>query len=409
MLMKRTENSLLSKWWLAVDKTVLFTVLALSVFGVFMVWDTSTYLAKRLGYGEFFYVKKMLLYVPIGLSMFWISSCIRTRWIRSGALLAFPFLTIAMVATVFFAETKGARRWIAISGGFKIQPSELMKPVFAIVVAMILARIKDLHKNYKSNVSATSKDEDDFGNETRESKIDIPTKKSCFCIWKSARERNYILLLLGIFAMFAGILLGIQKDFGMTLTYGIIFASEVFVAGLSWFWISVLCGMSVLGLFMVLKFVPHVVARLQTFGDDGAYQLSKSLNAIRESNIFFGGHGNNLKTLIPDVHTDFIFAGIVEELSPVVAALIISVFFVFISHILNVVKEKKNCFVVCSVVGITSYIAFQILVNIASTLGFIPTKGMTLPFISYGGSSFISSCIAVGIILSLLQEQNLRR
>ena len=378
MLMKRTENSLLSKWWLAVDKTILFTVLGLSIAGIFMVWSTSTYLAKRMGYDELFFVKKMAVYVPLGFVCLLMTSCIKTRWLRNSSILAFPLLTMAMISTIFFAETKGARRWIAISGGLKIQPSEFMKPIFAIIVAMIISRIKDLHKKDLS-------------------------------IWKNKRERNYIMALLCMLGMFIGILLGIQKDFGMTVTYCVIFASEIFVAGLDKKWVATLGCMALGGVVFVLNFVPHVVARLQAFVSEDAYQLTKSLNAIRESNIFFGGHGNNLKTLIPDVHTDFIFAGIVEEFSPVVAALLIYVFFILISHIFNEAKQKKNnIFVVCSVVGIISYIAFQILINILSTLGFIPTKGMTLPFISYGGSSFLSSCIAIGIILSLLQDQNLR-
>ena len=134
-----------------------------------------------------------------------------------------------------------------------------------------------------------------------------------------------------------------------------------------------------------------------------------SLKAIGESGILFGGSGNNIKKLIPDVHTDFIFAGIVENFGPVIATLIVASFFSVILHILGDVYQKNNKFIVYSVVGIVSYLTFQITINLSSTLGIIPTKGMTLPFISYGGSSFVSSCIAIGIILSLLQYQNLRR
>ena len=381
MLMKRTENSLISKWWLGVDKSILLSVLALIVFGVFMVWSTATYSARRAGLNEMFYINKMFWYVPLGVVIMFVMSCVRTRWLRYGSLIAFPILTLMMISTMFFSEVKGARRWISLAGGVKIQPSELMKPVFVIVVAMIISRIKDLHNG-----------------------------GSIIDIWKNnKRERNYIVLLCLMFAMFTGILLGIQKDFGMTVTYAVIFISEIFVAGLSWFWISAFGIMALCGGIAVLCFVPHVVARLQTFMSDDSYQLTKSLNAIKESNLFLGGHSNNLKTLIPDVHTDFIFAGIVEELTPIVAALLIAVFYVLIAHILSVTKTRKNGFVRCSVIGITAYIAFQIMINILSTLGILPTKGMTLPFISYGGSSFLSSCIAVGIILSLLQEQNLRR
>ena len=376
MFMKRTDNNLLTKWWLGVDKVVLFAVLGLIVFGALMVCSTGPYAAQRARLDELFYIKKMLVYIPVGIVSLFVLSFMKIKWLRYGACTLFLILLPSLFVALAFPETKGARRWITLPGVFKIQPSEFFKPIFALVVAMILSRIKELHNR------------------------EVP-------VWQNKRERNYILLLLGIFGLVI-LALSLQKDLGMTLTYTVIFFAEVLVAGLSWKWILVLSGFGITGLGCAFKFMPHVVRRLTAF-HEGSYQLDMSLKAIGESGILFGGSGNNIKKLIPDVHTDFIFAGIVENFGPVIATLIVAVFFSVILHILGDVYQKNNKFIVYSVVGIVSYLTFQITINLSSTLGIIPTKGMTLPFISYGGSSFVSSCIAIGIILSLLQDQNLRR
>ncbi|MBR1544989.1 MAG: FtsW/RodA/SpoVE family cell cycle protein, partial [Alphaproteobacteria bacterium] len=189
----------------------------------------------------------------------------------------------------------------------------------------------------------------------------------------------------------------------------VIFFSEVFVAGISWFILGFIIVIAIIGLVLIYAFFPHFAHRINQFLNNDNYQLDKALDAIKESNFLFGGHSNNLKTVVPDIHTDFIFTAVIEEIGPVLSFLIILVFLALIIHIIYRLKLKEDTFIILSGIGVTSYIAFQIIYNLASTFGILPTKGMTLPFISYGGSSFISSCFAIGIILSLLQDQNLRR
>ena len=386
MFIRRTENNWLTKWWLGVDKIVLFSVLALIIFGIVIQFAASPYQARRMGLGdEYHFIKNVFIYLWLGLGVILVVSNIKLQVIRKFTMtVAYPISFIAMFATLFFSKTKGASRWINF-GAMKIQPSEFLKPFFAIVVAMILVRIKDLHKKIKEEKSLT----------------EIKNLKM--------RRNHYILLLMfGILLPVCGVLMA-QPDFGMTFTFIFVFLSEVFVAGLPWKILFLLGGMVVGLLPFAYKYFPHFLTRVNKFLMNDNYQLDKALDAIKESNILLGGHANNLKTIVPDIHTDFIFAAVIEEMGPVLALLLILVFLILVMHILYSLKSKKDSFVILSGIGVVSYLTFQIMYNLISTLGIGPTKGMTLPFISYGGSSFISSCLAIGIILSLLQDQNLRR
>lgn len=423
MFIRRTENNWLAKWWLGVDKTVLFSVLALIVFGILIQFSASPYQAKRIGYNEYHFIKNIFVYACIGIACMICISAVKLETIRKGTVLIFPMIYFMLMITLLFASTKGGKRWINLKV-IKIQPSEFLKPLFAITVAMILVRIKDLHKKVKNFEKKSGMYE--------KRKVFLPLRAILLTInsihkffnffkrkkinngpideYTKTKEKrnNYCILLAGILGFIIAVLLA-QPDVGMTITYVIIFLSEVFVAGISKKLILALFGL-VLGLLVfAYKFLPHFFIRINKFLMNDNYQLDKALDAIKESNFLIGGHANNLKTIVPDIHTDFIFAAVIEEFGPILAILLLIVFLVLIVHILYRLKIKDNLFVIFSGVGIISYLIFQICVNITSTLGFMPTKGMTLPFISYGGSSFISSCIAIGLVLSLLQDQNLRR
>ncbi len=385
MFIKRTENNVFTNWWLAVDKNILITVAFLIGVGILMLFSASPYVARRVGLNDFAYIKKFAIYFWIGIFTLLTTSLLSTKRIRQCAILSFIPCFIALISTLFFAEIKGGKRWVNL-GGFALQPSEFLKPIFAVVIAMLLVRIKDLHLKNKK------------------------TKNPIIFIenwWKNEKERNYTFLLLGLFILIVLVLLK-QPDAGMTATFGIIFGTELFVAGLAGWCVWGLIGMAVFGFILAYNYLPHFTNRVNMFLTGSNEQLDLGLNAIRKAG-FLGNHTNNLKTKVPDVHTDFIFSAMVEEFGAILAAFVIIAFFTLALHVFLKLKDKNNNFVIFACTGIISYLTFQVLVNISSTLGIIPTKGMTLPFISYGGSSFISSCLAIGIILSLLQDQNLRR
>jgi cell division protein FtsW len=185
-----------------------------------------------------------------------------------------------------------------------------------------------------------------------------------------------------------------------------ILASEAFVAGIKWRWVGALFLAAAIGILAAYFTAPHVTARINKFlfdtGGD-TYQIDMGLRAIREAGLF-GGHTNNLKSSIPDVHTDFIFSAMVEEFGSLLTVIVVTVFFMMGIRIFSELKSRRDPFAVYAAAGIASYLLFQVCVNLSSTLGLIPTKGMTLPFISYGGSSFTSSCLGVGLALALLRS-----
>ncbi len=425
MFIRRTENNWFAKWWLGVDKVVLFAVLTLIIFGILIQFAASPYQARRMNLSdEYHFVKNISMYVLPGIFGMILVSSMKLKTIRKLTVISFIPSCLLLIITLFFSKAKGANRWINF-GIIKIQPSEFLKPIFAIIIAMILVRIKDLH----DKIRVIEKN-----NKIKKRNTMYPTvlevinfipmvfyniyffirkkqriKKELSEIENLEKRKNrYISLLIYIF-VFICILLIAQPDVGMTVTFSIIFLSEIFVAGISWILVFALLGLGGFGLLLAYEFLPHFTHRVNQFLTNDNYQLRKALDAIKESNFLFGGHTNNLKTVVPDIHTDFIFAAVIEEVGPILSILIIMVFLTLITYMLYKLKSKKDSFVIFSGIGIISYVVFQIMFNLSSTLGIIPTKGTTLPFISYGGSSFISSCFAIGIILSLLQDQNLRR
>ena len=372
MFIDRTDKTKFGKWWLGLDKLIFFSTLALMFFGALMIFSAGPASAIRANFNSSYYIDKYIHYVGIGVFVFLFSSFLSIKQIKFLSLIGFLILFCALIATLFGEPIKGAKRWINI--GMSLQPSEFLKPIFAIIISLILVRIKEFQN--------------------------IEDKR---------RMKNNIYLLIGIFVAVISLLI-LQPDMGMTITFSVIFFAEVFVGGLSGKWIATLIGLGVSGLVLAYFSMPHFYTRINKFlgvGNVDTYQIDMGINAIKEAGLF-GSHINNLKSTIPDVHTDFIFSAMVEEFGAILSIVLLSLFFTIIVRIFNLLKEKKNPFVIFACTGITSYITFQIFVNVASNLKLIPTKGMTLPFISYGGSSFVSSCFAMGILLALIQEYNVR-
>ena len=376
MFIKRTKNNLLSNWWLGVDKIILLSVIIFTLIGVFASTSASIYIANRRGIEDTFFINKMIIYIPIGLILILILSSIKTRYIYIISIISFVILFFGLFLTLFFNETGGAKRWIILTNNIKFQPSEYLKPMFAILSAIILSKIELLHKSNKI--------------------IDIIKNKS---------EIKYILYLISITIALISILLK-QPDIGMTLTFLVILGSELFVFKIQYKYIALSLSILIPTMLFITSFMPHATNRYNKFITKSAEQSNLSIKAIENTNLFLGGHNNNLIKNIPDVHTDFIFTVIIEEWGIISSLLLIGLFFAFLQRIYKKTSTKKDKHIIYSIVGITSQLTFQILVHISSVIGIIPTKGMTLPFISYGGSSFISSCICIGFILSLLQDQN---
>ena len=271
-----------------------------------------------------------------------------------------------MILVLFIGEEiKGSKRWVSL-GFISIQPSEFIKPIFSIVTASILIR-RYADKNL-----------------------------ACFKI-----STFLYLVLVG--------LLAIQPDLGMVITISAIWGTQMFLAGLSMIWIIFLGLGGVIGLFAAYTFLPHVTVRINSFLDPDKsenYQIKKSIEAFRNGGVYGTGPGEGVvKQHLPDSHTDFIFAVVGEELGMIVGILVIFIFAFIVIRGLFRIYKVGDLFSIIATTGLLMQIGFQAVVNIGVTLHLLPTKGMTLPFISYGGSSILSISIAMGMILALTRKR----
>ena len=362
----RTDESIIGQWWWSVDRTLLSAILLISIFGSIMVFSASTSVADSLNKSSYyFFVKQLILLVTSTLAMI-VISMLPIKTIRRLAFLSTIVITILLIITpIFGVEIKGAARWIRIFG-FSLQVSEFAKPAFAVTSAWLFST----HFEGKN----------------------IPG------IW----------IATFIFVLFASLFL-IQPDLGQTIVLSTIWFSQFIVAGLPLLIIFGLLFLSLTFLFLTYLFLPHVTQRIDIWLDPSSgdtYQITKSLEAFADGAWFGVGPGNgDLKNVLPDVHSDFIFSVVGEEWGIIGGGAIISVFAFIIFRVLNNARKSNNLFVILTLVGLITQFSVQTAINLSSTMGLIPSKGMTLPYISYGGSSLVAMGVTMGIILSFTRKR----
>lgn len=363
--LSRQSRSSFAKWLWTTDKITLFVSLALLIIGLILDITASPAVARRINYDDYWFVRKHVIYVLASVGVIFALSTLKLKFIRRLSLLGFVIILGLMLITPFWGiENKGARRWLSICG-FSLQASEFMKPIFIIVTAWLL----DCGKKYA-----------DF---------------------------QGMLISVVLFGIVAGLLL-LQPDIGMTLLYTTVFALQLFLAGLPIMLVSVLALCGVLSLVLFYFIFPHFHARVDQFlygSSETSYQINKAMEAFQNGNLVGRGPGEGtVKLQIPDAHTDFIFAVAGEEYGVWLCLIIILLFSVIIIRTLRVSMKETNLFVMYAEVGLAASIGIQAFVNMASSLHIIPTKGMTLPFISYGGSSLLGSAIEIGMLIALTKQ-----
>ncbi|MEM9469104.1 MAG: putative peptidoglycan glycosyltransferase FtsW [Pseudomonadota bacterium] len=368
-IFSRTDQSLLARWWWTVDRGLLVLIFILFVIGAFMVATASPSVALRIGLGEYhFFIRHMIVLIPSLVIMLAIS-LFDTKMIWRGALLAFAGSLFLLVYVLLFGmEIKGAQRWIHLPG-FSLQPSEFAKPAFIVVAAWFIARQKE---------------------------------KENFPGFKVAGACYGILALLLI----------LQPDMGMTFVVTASFLAVIFLAGLPLRYVFILLGGSIL-LFIVAYFTfSHVQSRVDRFlnpeiGD--TYQIDKSLNALKNGGVIGTGPGHGeVKLSIPDAHADFIFSVAGEEFGLLFIIFLVGLYAYIFIRSFNRIMDSENIFVILAVGGLLTMFALQAFIHMGSSLHVIPTKGMTLPLISYGGSSLLSMSMVMGMILALTRKQSRR-
>jgi cell division protein FtsW len=363
--LSRQSNNYLVKWLWTVDKITLFISLALLFIGIFLDITASPAVARKINVDDYWFVRKQVVYVLISIGVIFSLSLFKLKMIRRVSMVAFIVLLLLMVLTLFFGfETKGARRWISVCG-FSLQASELMKPIFIVVTAWVL----DCGKKY-----------DYFPG---------------------------MMISVGLYGMVA-LLLFLQPDIGMTLLVSSVFGLQLFLAGLP---VALVVGLALAGCgFLVLCYfvLPHFHARVEQFfygSSETSYQINQAMSAFQNGNLIGKGPGEGtVKLHIPDAHTDFIFAVAGEEFGVWLCLIIIALFAVIVIRALKASLRETNLFVMYAEVGLASSLGIQAFVNMASSLHIIPTKGMTLPFISYGGSSLLGTAIEIGMLLAITRK-----
>lgn len=366
-MVSRAEPSLSGRWWWSIDRVILGSLVALMVSGVVLLMAGGPPVAERLGLSTFHFVNRQAVYLLAALAVFITVSFMTPRQVRRAALLIFACSFTMVVASLYFGvEVKGARRWLTLGPLGSIQPSEFMKPAFVVLAAWA------------------------FAEGTR--RPDLPGTILAF-------------LLLPV----AIVPLVLQPDFGQTMLVALVWAGLFFVAGLHWFWVLGLGGAGAMGILVAYQLVPHVRARIERFMDKGSgdtFQIDTALESFAQGGWLGKGPGEGtVKRILPDAHTDFIFAVTAEEFGILVCIVLVALFAVIVLRALLTAQKAEDPFIRLAVTGLALLFGIQAAINMMVNLHMMPAKGMTLPFISYGGSSLISLAIGTGFLLALTRKR----
>ena len=365
--LSRADNSILGRWWWTVDRWTLGAVGVLIGFGYIMILAASPAVAERIGDPRDALILKQVLFLALAGAIVCGVSLLSPRGVRRLAVIGCIVALLLTAATLAIGmEIKGARRWIALPG-LSLQPSEFLKPCFAVVAAWLMAEGRR-HRGFPGTAVAA-----------------------------------------GIFVLIV-LLLKEQPDIGMTAVITAVFFVQLYVDGLNLFFVGVGLAAICAGAVGAYLLFPHVQLRVQEFlHPHGAntYQVTTALEAFGNGGLLGRGPGEGrVKDVLPDAHADFVFAVAGEEFGMVICLLILGIFaFVVVRGLLKLLKEQ-DLFSVLACTGLLAGFGLQAFVNMASTLELIPTKGMTLPFISYGGSSVMAVALAMGMLLALTRRRH---
>ncbi|KPL51438.1 MULTISPECIES: FtsW/RodA/SpoVE family cell cycle protein [Hyphomicrobiales] len=373
-MVARTDRSSFAEWWWTIDRSLLAAFVALMVTGLVMSFAASPPVAERIGADQFHFVKRHAAFFLPALLVLFVGSFFTPRLVRRMALVTLIGGIALLAATLFFGqEIKGARRWLTIAG-ITVQPSEFVKPAFVIVVAWLFAE--------------------------RQRRPEIP---------------GILFAVLLLIAMIG--LLVAQPDFGQTMLTVIAWGSIFFVAGVPIFWVMVLGAAGVGGIYAAYTMLPHVTARINKFlakfnGMEGAkanstaFQADKALDSFASGGWLGRGPGEGtVKWILPDSHTDFIAAVMGEEFGILACLILASVIAYVVLRGLRHALATDDPFIRFSVTGLVTLFGVQSAINLAVNLHLVPSKGMTLPFISYGGSSLIAVALGMSWLLALTRRR----
>lgn len=361
-MISREQRTPLSEWWWTIDRPLLGAIIALMLAGIILSLAASPPVATRIGLDPFHFFNHHAMFLLPSFMVMIAVSFLSPRQIRRSALLVFAVSIALIVATLLIGpEVKGSRRWITLIG-VNIQASRSAKPAFVVLAAWLFAE-----STKRPEMPATS---------------------------------MALVLLLTLVS-----LLVMEPDFGQTMLILMVWGALFFIAGMRMIWVMGLAGVASAGLFGAYLLVPHVAGRIKRFMNPASgdtFQVDTAMEAFGNGGWFGLGPGEGIaKRNLPDSHTDFVFAVAAEEFGIILCLALLLLFAFIVLRTLTRAYANEDMFSRFAASGLAILFGVQAAINMSVNLQLIPAKGMTLPFISYGGSSIVSLAYGVGMMLAL--------
>jgi cell division protein FtsW len=362
----RAQSTAFNEWWWTVDRLTLAALGALMLGGIVLCLAASPPVAARIGLDPFHFVDRQVLFLIPAAIVLIAASFLSPREVRQISLVVFIVSLVLVAATPHFgAEIKGARRWLVILG-VNVQPSEFLKPAFVILIAWL------------------------FGESAK--RPEMPA--------------NLIALALLILVV---ALLVLQPDFGQTMLIVLVWGALFYMAGMRFIWVAGLAATASVGLVAAFYTVPHVAQRIRGFLDPASgdtFNVDIATESFVRGGWFGRGPGEGtIKRILPEGHTDFVFAVAAEEFGIVLCLILVALFAFIVIRALAKAMRNDDPFCRFAAAGLAILFGLQSTINMAVNLHLMPAKGMTLPFISYGGSSLISLAYGMGMLVALTRER----
>jgi cell division protein FtsW len=365
-MLSRAKRSPFVRWWLTVDRPMIAALAALMLGGIILSLAASPPVALRIGLEPFHFVNRHVMFLVPAIAVLVLTSMLSPRDVRRLSLVMFAISVVLLLATLKFApEIKGSRRWISLMG-VGVQASEFVKPAFVVLISWLFAE-SARRPEMPANTAAVG------------------------------------LLMLVVS------LLVLQPDLGQTMLITMVWCALFFMAGMRWIWVVGLGGTAAAGLFGAYLTIPHVAKRIKRFMDPASgdtFNIDVAIESFVRGGFLGAGPGEGtVKRVLPESHTDFVFAVAAEEFGIVLCLILVGLFAFIVLRSLNHAMRDDDPFTRFAVAGLAMLFGAQSAINMAVNVHLMPAKGMTLPFISYGGSSLISLAYGMGMLLALTRER----
>jgi cell division protein FtsW len=363
----RERKTAIAEWWWTIDKALLGALILLMLVGVLLSFAASPPVAERLGLSPWHFIIRQAMFAALALPVMIASSMLPHRAARFAALGTLIVFTILLWLTLKLGvEVKGAKRWISFAGN-TVQPSEFVKPAFAVIGAWLFS--------------------------------ESMKQKGVPAGW----------MAMGIMLAIVGGLL-LQPDIGQTALILATWGALLFVSGISWFVIFGLGAAAVGLMFAAYTIFPHFAKRIDSFmnpeGGGNTYQVDKALNSLLEGGWFGRGPGESLaKKVIPDAHADYVFSAAAGEFGILFCLFLVALIGFIVVRALIGAQQQSSLFARLAASTLALQFGLQCGINLAVNLNLIPPKGMTLPFVSYGGTSMIAIAFGMGLMLAFTRKK----